>query len=232
MAKAKRKATSAPKTSISKTTKNATKKARTLEIIRLLERYYPDAECALHHSSPEQLLIATILSAQCTDERVNQVTPVLFEQFPTVRDLAEASLAQIEGIIRPTGFYKNKAKSIKACCQTLLSEHDGKVPRELAKLVKLAGVGRKTANVVLGVSFGIASGIVVDTHVTRLSNRLGLVKGENAVQIERELIALVPKENWIAFSHWLITHGRKTCKARRPACETCFLDDVCPKLIR
>lgn len=200
------------------------------EAVRLLEKYYPDAECALHHENPLQLLIATILSAQCTDERVNMVTPALFKKFPTAEALAKAPVGALEKLIRSTGFYKNKAKNIKACCQAIVREHGGEVPRDLESLVRLAGVGRKTANVVLGNAFGIASGVVVDTHVTRLSNRLGLVKGTDAVKIERELNELVEEKHWIQFSHWLIHHGRQICKARKPLCEKCFLQEICPKI--
>lgn len=207
----------------------ANKVKRAHHICELLQKYYPDAHCALHHETPLQLLIATILSAQCTDDRVNMVTPALFERYPTAQDFAKAKQADVETLIHSTGFYKNKAKNIIKCCQDIVALHKGEVPQNLNSLVKLAGVGRKTANVVLGNAFDIPSGIVVDTHVTRLSNRLGLVKGKNAEIIERELIELIPKEDWIQFSHWLIFHGRQVCKARKPQCERCFLITNCPQ---
>lgn len=199
------------------------------QVIKLLRRYYPDAECALIYSNPLQLLIATILSAQCTDERVNKVTEELFKKYPEANDYADADLSELESDVRSTGFFRNKAKNIKACCQELVNKYAGEVPQTLGELTALAGVGRKTANVVLGNAFNIASGVVVDTHVTRLSNRLGWVKVKNAVQIERQLNEQVDKKHWILLSHWLILHGRAVCKARKPRCETCFLEDLCPK---
>jgi endonuclease-3 len=202
------------------------------EVIRLFKRYYPDAHCALHHKNAFELLAATILSAQCTDERVNMVTPALFAEFPTPEKMAQASLPRLEELIHSAGFYKNKAKNLKSMATSLTEKHRGHVPKNLDELVQLAGVGRKTANVVLGNAFGIISGIVVDTHVTRLSNRLGWVKTENAEIIERELQKIIPHEDWILISHWLITHGRQVCKARSPQCNTCFLAQDCPKIIR
>lgn len=199
------------------------------QIIKKFQRYYPDANCALDHKSPFELLIATILSAQCTDERVNMVTPNLFKTYPNPKKMGDAPLEKIEEIIRSTGFYKNKAKNIKSCCQKLMEEHGGEVPRSIEDLTGLPGVGRKTANVVLGNAFNISSGVVVDTHVTRLSNRFGLVKGHDAVKIESVLNQIVPQEHWIMFSHWLIHHGRQVCKARKPDCAHCFLQDLCPK---
>lgn len=199
--------------------------------IELLSRYYPDAECALVHSNAAELLIATILSAQCTDERVNIVTKKLFIKYPTLKHFAEAEQTELEQDIRSTGFYKNKAKNIIACAKAIMSEHAGEVPRDMDSLVHLAGVGRKTANVVLGNAFGIASGVVVDTHVTRLSRRMGLTNQKSPEKIEAELIQLVPPKHWIQFSHWLILHGRQVCKARKPACHVCFLDEYCPKRI-
>jgi len=175
------------------------------------------------------LLIATILSAQCTDERVNIVTETLFRKYPTPKDYAEADIKELEEDVRTTGFFRNKAKNIKACCQALVERHGSLVPEDLDQLVALAGVGRKTANVVLGNAFNIASGVVVDTHVTRLSNRLGLVKGSNAEILERELNELVPQEHWVMFSHWLISHGRAVCKARKAQCEKCFVEQLCPQ---
>lgn len=199
------------------------------QIIKKFQRYYPDAHCALDHKNPFELLIATILSAQCTDERVNIVTPNLFKTYPNPKKMGEAPVEKIEEIIRSTGFYKNKAKNIKACCQKLTQEYGGEVPRSIEELTALPGVGRKTANVVLGNAFNISSGVVVDTHVTRLSNRFGLVKGHDAVKIENVLNKIVPQEHWIMFSHWLIHHGRQVCKARKPDCAHCFLQDLCPK---
>jgi endonuclease-3 len=211
--------------------KGQMKKLKYQEMIRLLKKYYPNAECALHHSSPEELLIATILSAQCTDARVNIVTKTLFKKYPTLKAFADADIKELEQDIRSTGFYKNKAKNIKACAQKIISDFGGQVPRDLDSLIGLAGVGRKTANVVLGNSFQIAAGIVVDTHVTRLSRRLGMTNQKSPEKIEQDLMKIVPKEDWIAFSHWLILHGRQVCKARKPQCPTCFLDDLCPKRI-
>ena len=207
----------------------AAKKRRVAEIMRQLRDSYPDAKCALHFQTPLQLLIATILSAQCTDERVNQVTPILFKKFPDARALAAAKLSEIEKIIRPTGFFKNKAKNIKNCCQSLVADYGGEVPQGMDELVALAGVGRKTANVVRGVIWGLADGVVVDTHVLRLSFRLGLADADNPIAVEKELVALLPQSDWIDYSHLLITHGRRTCKARKPACEDCFLFELCPR---
>ncbi len=206
------------------------KKARADEVTALLKRYYPNAECALHHQNAYQLLLATILSAQCTDERVNMVTPYLFEQFPTPKELAQAKVEEIEQVIRSINFYRNKAKSLKACAQSLVEHHGGEVPQTVEELVELAGVGRKTANVVLGVAFKIPSGIVVDTHVNRLSNRLAFVQAAEPEKIEIELQKIIDKPNWIEISHLLITHGRQICKARNPQCEICFLNELCPKI--
>lgn len=209
--------------------KSVKKAAPILETIELFKRYYPDAHCALNFTNPYELLVATVLSAQCTDERVNMVTPHLFKKYPTPQKMAKAPVEDIESIIRSTGFYKNKAKNLKACAITLVEKYKGEIPKDLESLVELAGVGRKTANVVLGNAFGIASGIVVDTHVTRLSNRLGWVKSENAVLIEKELCKHVPQEDWVMLSHYLIAHGRAVCKARKPNCTHCFLEETCPK---
>ncbi|MDB2425978.1 endonuclease III [bacterium] len=206
-------------------------KQRRAEIIKLLARYYPNPECALIHSNPEELLIATILSAQCTDARVNIVTEKLFKKYKTPEDFAKADLKELEQDVKPTGFYKNKAKNIKSCCQDLVSKFNSKAPKNLEDLVSLAGVGRKTANVVLGNAYGIASGVVVDTHVKRLSNRLGFVKETTPEKIELKLNKLLDKSIWINFSHWLILHGRALCKSRKPQCEKCFLNDLCPKKI-
>ena len=206
-------------------------KKETEALIRLLNKYYPNPQCALNYSSPGELLIATILSAQCTDERVNAVTKKLFIKYPTMQSFAKAKQSELEKDIHSTGFYKNKARNIISCAKTLVDQYDGEVPQSLDALVALAGVGRKTANVVLGNAFNIASGVVVDTHVTRLSHRLNLTQAKTAEKIEQDLNKIVPKKHWIRFSHWLILHGRQVCKARKPACMTCFLDDMCPKRI-
>ncbi len=195
----------------------------------MFARYYPDAHCALNYETPFQLLIATVLSAQCTDERVNKVTPALFSEFPDALSMSLAPLARLEELVRSTGFYKNKAKSLKSASMDLVSKHKGQLPQNLDDLVLLAGVGRKTANVVLGNAFNITSGVVVDTHVTRLSQRFGWTKSDNAVIIERELQKIVPEKNWIIVSHWMIEHGRQVCKARKPQCDRCFLFEHCPK---
>ena len=207
----------------------AKRRERMGEVVSLLERYYPNAHCALNYSTPVELLIATILSAQCTDERVNKVTERLFKKYPDLEGYAQAKLSDLEEDIRSTGFFRNKAKNIQSCCRQLLQAHNGEVPQDLDQLTQLAGVGRKTANVVLGNAFQIPSGVVVDTHVTRLSNRLGFVRGKDAVKIERELVEMVPKEHWINFSHWLIHHGRTVCRARKADCEKCFLFELCPR---
>jgi endonuclease-3 len=203
---------------------------RALEVAQRLKKEYPDATCALVHETPFELLIATILSAQCTDERVNIVTKDLFARYSTPAALAAVPIKRLEKLIQSTGFFRNKAKNIHECCRALVAEHGGQVPADMDKLVKLPGVGRKTANVVLGTAFRIASGVVVDTHVTRLSQRLGLTKHDDAVKIERDLIEQLPQEEWIDFSHRLIWHGRRICKARKPLCGECVLDDICPKI--
>ena len=208
----------------------ASRKKDARQIVALLKREYADAECALVHDTPFELLIATILSAQCTDERVNIVTKDLFAKYSTPAELAAVPIKRLEKLIQSTGFFRNKAKNIHDCCVTLVREYNGEVPRSLEQLVKLPGVGRKTANVVLGTAFRIPSGVVVDTHVTRLSQRLGLTEEEDAVKIERELIELLPQEEWIDFSHRLIWHGRRVCKARRPLCGSCVLEKICPKV--
>ncbi len=197
--------------------------------LQALKKNYPDAHCALDHSNAFELLIATILSAQCTDERVNKVTPHLFRRWPLPEDLAQAPVEEIEDLVRSTNFYKTKAKNLKACAMALIDLHQGQVPQDMEKLIQLAGVGRKTANVVLGNAFGITSGIVVDTHVGRLSQRLGWTKKKSAAEIEQDLLKIVEKKDWILFSHLLISHGRSLCKARNPQCESCFLFDHCPK---
>ena len=206
-------------------------KAPVSETLSLLQRYYPDAHCELNFETPFQLLIATILSAQCTDVRVNFVTPHLFAQYPSPFEMAKASPENLEELIRSTNFYKNKARNLKKCSEVLVEKYQGRVPENLEALIELAGVGRKTANVVLGNAFDIISGIVVDTHVSRLANRLGWTKAENAEVIERGLQKLIPQDKWILLSHWLISHGRAVCKARKPACQVCFLFEQCPKII-
>ncbi|HEX4349616.1 MAG TPA: endonuclease III [Verrucomicrobiae bacterium] len=208
----------------------AAKIARTQKIISVLKRVYPNAHCELNFSSPLELLIATILSAQCTDTRVNLVTAELFKKYRSAKDFSGADISALEKDIRSTGFYKNKAKNIKACCATLVEKFGGEVPRTMDELFALAGVGRKTANVVLGNAFNINVGVVVDTHVTRLGNRLGLVKGTDAVKLEQELMKLVPQHEWTDFSHWLIWHGRRRCNARKPDCVNCEVLNLCPRI--
>ena len=206
------------------------KAVRTKKIIAGLQRAYPDAHCELHFTSPLELLIATILSAQCTDKRVNLVTAELFKNFRSAADYANAPLAELEEAIKTTGFFRNKAKNIKACCTALVAKHHGEVPRTMEELHALDGVGRKTANVVLGNAFNINVGIVVDTHVTRLANRLGLTRQTDAAKIEQELMPLVPQEQWTLFSHWLIWHGRRRCDARKPDCDACEISKLCPQI--
>ncbi len=206
------------------------KTARTARIIASLAKAYPNAHCELNFSNPLELLIATILSAQCTDKRVNLVTARLFAKYRSAEDFARIPLFELEQEIKPTGFFRNKAKSIHACCVALVQTHGGKVPRTLEELTELGGVGRKTANVVLGNAFGITSGIVVDTHVARLSQRLGLTREISPEKIEQNLIPIVPREQWTLFSHWLIWHGRRRCSARKPACAQCEISDLCPRI--
>jgi endonuclease-3 len=202
-------------------------KTRTDKIRKILRTIYSDVKTPLIHQTPFELLVATILSAQCTDKQVNQVTPVLFKRLNTPADFAAAPLKSIEKLIRPTGFFHNKAKNIKNCSRALLDQHNGRVPQTLEELVKLPGVGRKTANVVLGAVFGI-SGVVVDTHVARISGRLGLTENKDPVKIEFDLMEIVPKRAWNDFSLQLIFFGRETCMARKPKCSTCPLDKLCP----
>ena len=204
-------------------------KQHAAKVVRALARDYADAECALRFDSPVQLLVATILSAQCTDERVNIVTEKLFAKHPTAEDLANIPAKRLEKLIESTGFFRNKAKNIKAACQTIVDEHGGEIPRDLDSLVALPGVGRKTANVVLGNAFGIASGFVVDTHVKRISRLLGLTKKTNPDQIERDLTRLLPKSSWIETPHRLIFLGREICIARRPQCPQCPLLKCCDR---
>ena len=202
---------------------------RTTQILAILKRTYPDAHCALNFTTPLQLLIATILSAQCTDERVNQVTPGLFARCPDAASLAAISQKELEKIIHSTGFYRAKARSLRSCAASLVAEHSGKVPKTMEALHQLAGVGRKTANVVLGNAFGLAEGVVVDTHVGRLSRRMGLTRHLDPVKVESALVRLIPKEDWTLVSHLLIAHGRKRCMARNPNCPHCELRKFCPQ---
>lgn len=205
-----------------------TRAERAAGILRTLREAYPDVHCELEHSDPFQLLVATILSAQCTDARVNMVTPALFRKYPDARRMAAAGQNDIEGLIRSTGFFRNKAKNIRAASAALVENHGGHVPRDLEALTRLPGVGRKTANVVLGNAYGIEAGIVVDTHVARLGKRLGLTRNTDPVKIERDLMKIVPRDAWTLWSHLLIWHGRRRCFARKPDCAGCELANVCP----
>lgn len=204
------------------------KASRTQQIIAGLKRTYPNAYCELNHSNPLELLIATILSAQCTDKQVNVVTADLFKKYKRIEDYANATQEQLEHDIKRIGFFRNKAKNIRACCQKLIERHAGQVPRTMDDLTALDGVGRKTANVVLGNAFGINIGVVVDTHVARLSQRLGLTREASPEKIEADLMKLVPQSEWTHFSHWLIWHGRRRCSARRPECAVCEIAALCP----
>lgn len=207
----------------------ASQRERMTEVVSRLKSAYPDAHCSLTFETPFQLLIATILSAQCTDDRVNQVTPVLFEKYPDAQALSRATLVQIESIIQSTGFYRAKAKSLKETSEALVALYGGEVPRDLEKLTKLRGVGRKTANVVLGNAYGIP-GMVVDTHVGRITRRLGFTGNEDPVKVESDLCKIVQTSDWVLYSHLLISHGRAICSARTaPACARCVLADLCPK---
>ena len=205
------------------------KKEKLKKIIAALRTVFKNAECALTHKSPLQLAVATILSAQCTDERVNKVTPALFKKYPNAKAFAEANIYDLETAIHSTGFYKNKAKSIHGFCRGIITKHKGAVPKTLKELVKLPGIGRKTANVILGVWWNIP-GIVVDTHVTRLTNRMGLTRETDPVKIEFEMMKLCPKKDWNDFGLFLIQHGRKFCMARNPQCSQCPLEKICPKV--
>jgi endonuclease-3 len=207
----------------------ASSKPPVRRLLNLLAKAYPDAHCALHHENPLQLLIATILSAQCTDVRVNMVTPALFARYADARAFAEADIGELEKAVQSTGFFRNKARSIKACCRILVEQHGGQVPATMEELFPLPGVGRKTANVILGNAFGVP-GITVDTHVGRLSRRLGLTKHDDPVKVENDLMALIPKKDWTIFSHRLIFHGRQVCFARKPNCAACQLAAICPKI--
>lgn len=199
-------------------------------VVRHLAKHYADAECALNYESPFQLLIATILSAQCTDERVNIVTADLFAKYPTAYELAQATQKQVEKIVKSAGFYRAKAKNIRNCAKQLMEKHDGEIPLELEALTALPGVGRKTGNVLLGTAFGIPSGVVVDTHVGRISRRLGIAFEKDPVKVERELMAVLPKKEWIYYSHRMIHHGRAICDARKPLCEDCSMKRFCPRI--
>jgi endonuclease-3 len=199
------------------------------QIVRLLKKQYPDAKCALNYENPLQLLVATVLSAQCTDVRVNMVTPALFERYPDADAFAHADPRELETAIQSTGFFRNKAKSIRESCQQIVAQYGGQVPGTMDDLVHLAGVGRKTANVILGNAFDVP-GITVDTHVSRVSYRLGLTNHTNAEKIERDLMEVIPEKEWTMFSHRVIYHGRQICHARKPKCDVCVLNKICPKI--
>jgi endonuclease-3 len=209
-----------------------TRSERVAALVELLPRIYPDAHCELDHANPLQLLIATILSAQCTDKRVNLVTPALFARCRSAANFSQISQEDLEELIQTTGFFRSKAKNIRACCTDLVEKHGGEVPQTMPELTALAGVGRKTANVVLGNAFGINEGVVVDTHVQRLSYRLGLTKNTDPVKIETDLAKAVPRRYWTLWSHWLIFHGRRRCYARNPDCAGCELQQICPSAFK
>ena len=214
--------------------KKATKKKlpaaskRMPEILERLHEAYPDVKCELNHRNALELLVATILSAQCTDARVNMVTPALFEKYPTAEALATADITELEEMVRSTGFYRNKASNIQEACRRIVTEYGGEVPQTMDELLTLKGVARKTANVVLGTWFGIADGVVVDTHVKRLSNKLGLTKESDPIKIEKDLMKLTPQSEWVDLSHLLIFHGRRVCNARKPNCVECTINHLCP----
>jgi endonuclease-3 len=209
-----------------------TRSQRATELVRRLPEIYPGAHCELTFTNPLELLVATILSAQCTDKRVNLVTPALFARCRSAADFAAIPLEELEALIRSTGFYRNKALSIRGAASAIVEKHTGEVPRTMQELIALPGVGRKTANVVLGNAFGINDGVVVDTHVGRLSRRLGLTQETDAVKVETQLVRLLPRAVWTDFSHWLIFHGRRRCTARNPDCSDCELADLCPSAFR
>ena len=204
------------------------RKERAGELLRRLPEIYPDAHCELVYSNPIELLVATILSAQCTDKRVNLVAKELFRRCRSAQDFADIPLSELETLVRSTGFFRNKAKNIGNMAAVLIAKHGGEVPKSLEELAALPGVGRKTANVVLGNAFGLNEGVVVDTHVGRLSRRLGLTKSDNPARVEQDLIKLFPRRHWAELSHWLIFHGRRRCQARKPDCAGCELRDICP----
>ena len=206
------------------------RKRQARKVVTRLKKHYPNAECALLHENPFQLTVATILSAQCTDERVNSVTPTLFKKFPDAQSLAKATQKQVEKIVQPLGFFRAKATNLRGMAIRLVEEYDGELPQNLEEMTSLPGVGRKTANVVLGTAFGIPSGVVVDTHVKRISNLLGLTESKNPEIIERDLNSVLPKKEWIDYSHRLIHHGRQICIARRPKCVECPLLKICPRV--
>ncbi len=208
------------------------KKDRAAALVAAFGRVYPEAHCELDFADPFQLLVATILSAQCTDKRVNRVTPILFKKYPDAAALAKAPQEKLEEVIRSTGFFRSKAKSLRAASADIVAKHGGRVPDTMEALTALAGVGRKTANVVLGNAYGRNEGVVVDTHVTRLSFRLGLTKHTDAVKIEQDLMKLIPRADWAVFSHWLIWHGRRRCFARKPDCAGCEVQTLCPTAFR
>ncbi len=217
-----------PKTAAVKRPKTAKeRKERVANILQHLDEMFPNVTCALQHRDAWQLLVATILSAQCTDERVNKVTPVLFAKYPSIQDFAAVSQEELAADIRSTGFFNNKAKSIRGAAQRIIADHGGKLPQTMEELLQVPGVARKTANVVLGTAFGIPSGVVVDTHVARIANRLDLTKHTDPVKIERDLVKVIPKERWILFSHQMIHHGRGLCRARKPMCTECPMDPLC-----
>ncbi len=207
----------------------ASLKKRGSQMFELLRSHYPDAKCSLHFRNPFELIVATVLSAQCTDARVNQVTPKLFEKYPDAPAMARAKKSELEALIHSTGFYRNKAASLLKLSQALVEQHSGEVPRDLEALTALRGVGRKTANVVLGTAFGIP-GVVVDTHVGRLARRLGFSRNKDATKVEFDLMKVFPKENWTALNHLWIDHGRAICQARKPLCDDCFLSELCPRV--
>ena len=209
--------------------KPASLRRRAIQINSTLATLYPDAHCALHYANPLQLLVATILSAQCTDVRVNKVTPALFARYPDAATYASAEISELETLIQSAGFFRNKARNIRACCQMLVERHDGLVPRTMEELVPLPGVGRKTANVILGNAYDVP-GIPVDTHVGRLSRRMGLTQHDDPVKVESDLMALIPKDEWTLFGHRMIFHGRQVCQSRKPKCEVCVLNKICPKI--
>jgi endonuclease-3 len=216
-----------PKKSVRNSPRGDLAPDRIAAILKGLDEAYPNVKCALDHRSPWELLVATILSAQCTDVRVNIVTPALFKRFPTPAAMAKATLPELEALIRTTGFYHNKAKSIQGAARKIISDFEGQVPQTLAELITIPGAARKTANVVLGVSFKKAEGVVVDTHVFRISHRLGLAKGDTPQKVEQELMKVIPKDRWIDFSHQIIHHGRQVCIARKPKCDQCNLEQLC-----
>ena len=210
--------------------KKVSKRQKAVEILTRLKRLYPDATCSLNYDTPVQLLVATILSAQCTDDRVNKVTPALFDRFPDAVAFAGGDISEIETLVRSTGFYRNKAKNIQGACRVIVEKFGEEVPKQMEQLLELPGVARKTANVVLAHAYGINAGVTVDTHVKRLSNRLGLTSQTHPVKVERDLMPLLPQEDWENWSIRLIYHGRAVCSARKPACDRCILADLCPSV--